>query len=688
MPRRRPRRRRKPLLSAALFVAVVCVGALYYSSLEGDEATAHARRLAEGGASRKALSGGLVVIHILGVMYMFLALAVSVDEFFVPALESIGDELDLTPDISGATLMAAGGSAPELFTSFVGTFTNSAIGFGTIVGSAVFNVLFVIAMVALFSEEVLKLTWWPLFRDCTYYTFALGVLAAFFRDGTIQLFEAVALFCMYFGYVLVMARNEKLLALALRFSPNSSPAPLSSETAKTSAVVEMASTVVVRANAGYDASAEGEEEEAVVEAETSSDTPMEDARRRASFAMMEMAAHHVSFVRPSTFRAGVLQMMLSGRPMAETAGMGAVTKISGGVRATFDQIDEDGNGVIDLDELLKLLQRFDRAATEEEAQMIFHDLDTDGDGSISFDEFQTWYVSSEMRLKQDVGAVFDEIDSDNDGYVSKSEVEALLRKLGNDPTDEELEEGLSALDLSSDGRVDRDEFVIWYQASFFYDTHLRRQHSEAMSMRGLRPWHCPSGRTIEQVVTHLAVLPLMVCLVHTVPDVRKQHLDKYRYVAFVMSICWIGVFSFLMVTWAEAIGATLGIPDEVMGLTVLAAGTSVPDLLSSVVVAKKGFGDMAVSSSIGSNIFDVLVGLPLPWLCFSLSHDNTAVTVGSETLKESLLILLGMLVCVVALIKINDWKVTRKLGGAMFLLYALYVTFALCRVYAPGIKDW
>ena len=52
----------------------------------------------------------------------------------------------------------------------------------------------------------------------------------------------------------------------------------------------------------------------------------------------------------------------------------------------------------------------------------------------------------------------------------------------------------------------------------------------------------------------------------------------------------------------------LGIPATVMGLTFLAAGTSVPDLITSVIVAKQGHGDMAVSSSIGSNIFDVCVG--------------------------------------------------------------------------------
>ena len=64
-----------------------------------------------------------------------------------------------------------------------------------------------------------------------------------------------------------------------------------------------------------------------------------------------------------------------------------------------------------------------------------------------------------------------------------------------------------------------------------------------------------------------------------------------------------------MVWMANQTGETIGIPNEIMGLTILAAGTSIPDLITSVIVAKKGFGDMAVSSSVGSNIFDITVGL-------------------------------------------------------------------------------
>lgn len=63
-----------------------------------------------------------------------------------------------------------------------------------------------------------------------------------------------------------------------------------------------------------------------------------------------------------------------------------------------------------------------------------------------------------------------------------------------------------------------------------------------------------------------------------------------------------------MVWWANVAGDTVAIPPEVMGLTFLAAGTSIPDLITSVIVARKGYGDMAVSSSVGSNIFDVTVG--------------------------------------------------------------------------------
>merc|ERR1719428_419317 len=120
-----------------------------------------------------------IVWYVFHIFYMFIALAVVCDEFFVPALEFFVDEFEISMDVAGATFMAAGGSAPELFTSLIGTFNESEVGVGTIVGSAVFNVLFVIGVCAIASTEVLSLTWWPLFRDCTYYILCLILPSVF-----------------------------------------------------------------------------------------------------------------------------------------------------------------------------------------------------------------------------------------------------------------------------------------------------------------------------------------------------------------------------------------------------------------------------------------------------------------------------------------------------------------------------
>lgn len=160
---------------------------------------------------------GAVIFHILGVVYMFVALAIVCDEFFVPSLDVIIEKFDIADDVAGATFMAAGGSAPELFTSVIGVFVSfDDVGIGTIVGSAVFNILFVIGMCAIFSRTVLSLTWWPLFRDCTFYSASLLTLIYFFRDSYIYWYEALVLFGFYLAYVSFMKWNQPMEKLVKR----------------------------------------------------------------------------------------------------------------------------------------------------------------------------------------------------------------------------------------------------------------------------------------------------------------------------------------------------------------------------------------------------------------------------------------------------------------------------------------
>ncbi|KFQ01003.1 Sodium/potassium/calcium exchanger 2, partial [Haliaeetus albicilla] len=154
---------------------------------------------------------GAVILHVIGMIYMFIALAIVCDEFFVPSLTVITEKLAISDDVAGATFMAAGGSAPELFTSLIGVFiSHSNVGIGTIVGSAVFNILFVIGMCALFSREILNLTWWPLFRDVSFYIIDLILLIIFFLDNLIMWWESLTLLTAYFFYVTFMKFNVQV----------------------------------------------------------------------------------------------------------------------------------------------------------------------------------------------------------------------------------------------------------------------------------------------------------------------------------------------------------------------------------------------------------------------------------------------------------------------------------------------
>ena len=130
-------------------------------------------------------------------------------------MDLIAEKWGLSDDVAGATLMAAGGSAPELFTSAIGTFTGSSVGFGAIVGSAVFNILFVVGVCTVLTPGGLKLTWYPIVRDSSYYVLVLAVLVVFFSENSphvIDWYEALMLHGMYWLYVFIMTRSEDIKA--------------------------------------------------------------------------------------------------------------------------------------------------------------------------------------------------------------------------------------------------------------------------------------------------------------------------------------------------------------------------------------------------------------------------------------------------------------------------------------------
>ena len=150
------------------------------------------------------------------------------------------------------------------------------------------------------------------------------------------------------------------------------------------------------------------------------------------------------------------------------------------------------------------------------------------------------------------------------------------------------------MDVDNDQLVSRAEFGRWYETSLFWKK--QQEHNVEVAEEGAGvdlAW--PSDGGLRAKATYVVILPIMLCLALTIPDCRRAKCKPFFAVTFVMSIVWVFLFSYFMVGWAEIFGYVCFIPDVVMGLTILAAGTSVPDLLTSVIVARDGKGDMAVT---------------------------------------------------------------------------------------------
>ena len=125
----------------------------------------------------------------------------------------------------------------------------------------------------------------------------------------------------------------------------------------------------------------------------------------------------------------------------------------------------------------------------------------------------------------------------------------------------------------------------------------------------------------------------------------------------------------LAVTCAKYIAHGIGISDSLIGLTVVALGTSLPELITSVVAARKGNSDLALGNVIGSNLFNILMVLGLAMIIAPFS-------VSMESMIDALVVLGVSAVCYISAF---GKKIGRGWGIIYLLLYAVYLTYIIIR---------
>ena len=120
------------------------------------------------------------------------------------------------------------------------------------------------------------------------------------------------------------------------------------------------------------------------------------------------------------------------------------------------------------------------------------------------------------------------------------------------------------------------------------------------------------------VFFHLILLPVKVALYYTISDVRRPGNEAKYAQAMIMSVFFLAFFSFIMTECMEMLGPMVGISEYIMGVVFAAGGTSFPNVFASMVVARQGLGNAAISNALGGNIFNIFLGLGLPWFFFCL----------------------------------------------------------------------
>ncbi|XP_041657010.1 sodium/potassium/calcium exchanger 3-like isoform X1 [Cheilinus undulatus] len=516
---------------------------------------------------------GAVLLHALCAIYMFYALAIVCDDYFVPSLEKISENLQLSEDVAGATFMAAGSSAPELFTSLIGVFiTKGDVGVGTIVGSAVFNILVIIGLSGIFAGQTVVLTWWSLFRDSSYYILSVLTLILVIYDAKVVWWESLLLMTMYGIYIIIMKFNSQLMVFVTRRLRSSRPCCHVSEGHRDDRMGDDANacnTSMVLINKGQ---AHAQEPPPVI---------MVDE-------LLILNPHKLSFS-----EAG-LRIMI-------TPHFSPRTRLSMAGRMLIS-------------ERQRLIQK--------------SKIQRDGE------------ASSAPR-------------SGSTSNSLKRTGSCSLENGGRGHTMEDAESGEkpgAGTCQAEEGEDDEDEIF----------SPVRIPGSCCARVKWVITW------------------PLGLLLYCTVPNCMQPRWHRWFMATFVASTLWIAVFSYLMVWMVTIISFTLDIPDYIMGITFLAAGTSVPDCMASLIVARQGMGDMAVSNSIGSNIFDILLGLGFPWALRTLVVDHgSTVSINNKGLVYSVILLLASVFLTVTSVHLNHWKLDRRLGLGLMFLYAI---FLLCSI--------
>jgi sodium/potassium/calcium exchanger 6 len=178
---------------------------------------------------------------------------------------------------------------------------------------------------------------------------------------------------------------------------------------------------------------------------------------------------------------------------------------------------------------------------------------------------------------------------------------------------------------------------------------------------------------------------LLVLLSLTRPDREPKYRPLFCFLGFAVAIGWISTIANEVVGVLKAFGVILGMSDAILGLTIFAVGNSCGDLVADITVAKLGYPVMALSACFGGPMLNILLGIGIGGLYMTVNkasqkhakHPHRPIKYKpyeievSTTLVISGVTLLVTLIGLLIVVPLNGWKMDRKIGFGLILLWSL-----------------
>ena len=134
----------------------------------------------------------------------------------------------------------------------------------------------------------------------------------------------------------------------------------------------------------------------------------------------------------------------------------------------------------------------------------------------------------------------------------------------------------------------------------------------------LQVWH----------ITLIASILLAIVVGFTSRSIQPKYHNVFAFIGFVISIVWIYIIANELVSLLKAFGVMFGLSDAILGLTVLAWGNSIGDMIADTSMAKRVAPRVGYSACFGGPLFNLLIGIGLPFTIEILQGGGKSISLG------------------------------------------------------------